>query len=118
MKPILLVQPSGATMDVGDFLRELGLQQYEAAFRDNRINIRVLPQLTRPEGHECHDDRTKADDRSSTQRWLAASRPSKRRCLFNVMCNGAAWAIGQNYCAELLPISRIEGFAPRRERHV
>src|SRR5438270_10530983 len=33
-------------MDVGDFLRELGLQQYEAAFRANRIDIRVLPKLT------------------------------------------------------------------------
>ena len=33
-------------IDVGDFLRELGLQQYEAAFRDNRIDIRVLPKLT------------------------------------------------------------------------
>jgi class 3 adenylate cyclase/tetratricopeptide (TPR) repeat protein len=33
-------------MDVGDFLRELGLQQYEAVFRDNRIDIRVLPKLT------------------------------------------------------------------------
>ena len=33
-------------MDVGDFLRELGLQQYEVAFRDNRIDIRVLPKLT------------------------------------------------------------------------
>ena len=33
-------------MDVGDFLRELGLEQYEAAFRDNRIDIRVLPKLT------------------------------------------------------------------------
>src|SRR5277367_2920596 len=36
----------GATMDVGDFLRKLGLQQYEAAFRDNRIDTRVLPKLT------------------------------------------------------------------------
>ena len=33
-------------MDIGDILRELGLQQYEAAFRDNRIDIRVLPKLT------------------------------------------------------------------------
>src|SRR3954447_26014331 len=33
-------------MDVGEFLRELGLQQYEVAFRDNRIDIRVLPKLT------------------------------------------------------------------------
>src|SRR3954451_10722083 len=33
-------------MDVGDFLRELGLQHYEAAFRANRIDIQVLPKLT------------------------------------------------------------------------
>jgi class 3 adenylate cyclase len=33
-------------MDVGDFLRELGLHQYEAAFRENGIDIRVLPKLT------------------------------------------------------------------------
>ncbi len=33
-------------MDVSDFLRKLELQQYEAAFRDNRIDIRVLPKLT------------------------------------------------------------------------
>jgi hypothetical protein len=41
-------------MDVGDFLRELGLQQYDPAFRDNGIDIRVLPKLTaedqRPRG--------------------------------------------------------------------
>ena len=33
-------------MDIGDFLRKLGLQQYEAAFRSNEIDIRVLPKLT------------------------------------------------------------------------
>jgi SAM domain (Sterile alpha motif) len=33
-------------MDVGDFLRKLGLQQHEAAFRNNGIDIRVLPKLT------------------------------------------------------------------------
>jgi hypothetical protein len=33
-------------MDVGDFLRELGLHQYEAAFRENGIDIRVLSKLT------------------------------------------------------------------------
>src|ERR1700738_5117696 len=38
--------PSGATMNVGDFLRKLGLQQYEAAFRDNGIDIGVLPNVT------------------------------------------------------------------------
>src|SRR6185312_3029698 len=33
-------------MDVGGWLRELGLEQYEAAFRENRIDDRVLPRLT------------------------------------------------------------------------
>ena len=47
IRPNLPVRsPRGVTMDVGDFLRELGLLQYEAAFRDNRIDIRVLPKLT------------------------------------------------------------------------
>jgi class 3 adenylate cyclase len=33
-------------MDVGGWLRNLGLEQYEAAFRENEINERVLPSLT------------------------------------------------------------------------
>jgi hypothetical protein len=30
-------------MDVGDWLRSLGLQRYEAAFRENEIDETVLP---------------------------------------------------------------------------
>ncbi len=33
-------------MDVGVWLRSLGLRQYEAAFRDNEIDGAVLPKLT------------------------------------------------------------------------
>jgi hypothetical protein len=33
-------------MDVADWLRRLGLQQYEPAFRTNEIDERVLPSLT------------------------------------------------------------------------
>ncbi len=33
-------------MDVGAWLRELGLGQYEAAFRDNEVDGEVLPKLT------------------------------------------------------------------------
>jgi hypothetical protein len=33
-------------MDVGGWLRNLGLEQYETAFRDNAINEKVLPSLT------------------------------------------------------------------------
>jgi class 3 adenylate cyclase len=33
-------------MDIGGWLRSLGLGQYESAFRENEINERVLPSLT------------------------------------------------------------------------
>jgi class 3 adenylate cyclase/predicted ATPase len=36
----------GAIMDIVGWLRSLGLEEYEAAFRDNKINERVLPSLT------------------------------------------------------------------------
>src|SRR5689334_15910235 len=33
-------------MDIGGWLRGLGLQRYERAFRENEIDLRVLPELT------------------------------------------------------------------------
>jgi hypothetical protein len=36
----------GAVMDLGGWLRSLGLGKYEAAFRDNDIDETVLPNLT------------------------------------------------------------------------
>ena len=36
----------GAAMDVGGWLRGLGLGHYEANFRDNKINADLLPRLT------------------------------------------------------------------------
>jgi hypothetical protein len=39
-------------MDVADWLRELGLDQYEAAFRENGVDAEVLPTLT---GEELKD---------------------------------------------------------------
>jgi hypothetical protein len=39
----------GATMDIMVWLRGLGLEEYGAAFRDNKIDERVLPNLTRKE---------------------------------------------------------------------
>jgi SAM domain (Sterile alpha motif) len=38
----------GATIDVGARLRDLGLGQYEAVFRENEIDIDILPELTEP----------------------------------------------------------------------
>src|SRR3954452_18393408 len=39
-------------MDVGTWLRELGLEQYEAAFRENDVDAEMLPTLT---GEELKD---------------------------------------------------------------
>ena len=33
-------------MDLGDWLRKLGLERYEAAFRENEIDDTILPSLT------------------------------------------------------------------------
>ena len=33
-------------MDIGGWLRSLGLERYEAAFRENEIDETVLPSLT------------------------------------------------------------------------
>jgi hypothetical protein len=33
-------------MDLGGWLRSLGLEQYEAAFRENAIDEKLLPRLT------------------------------------------------------------------------
>jgi hypothetical protein len=35
-----------AGMDIGDWLRSLGLEKYEAVFRDNEIELDVLPEPT------------------------------------------------------------------------
>ena len=42
-------------MDIGGWLRSLGLERYEAAFRENEIDDTVLPSLTArgPEGPWC-----------------------------------------------------------------
>jgi class 3 adenylate cyclase/predicted ATPase len=36
----------GTLMDIGNWLRSLGLERYEAAFRENEITEKVLPNLT------------------------------------------------------------------------
>ena len=33
-------------MDIGEWLRGLGLQSYEKTFRDNGVDLEILPQLT------------------------------------------------------------------------
>ena len=43
---MLQAEARGAIMDVVVWLRSLSLEEYEAAFRENKINERVLPNLT------------------------------------------------------------------------
>ena len=47
-------------MDVADWLRALGLERYEAAFRENDVDAEVLPKLT-------------ADDLKETWRYLSSA---------------------------------------------
>jgi hypothetical protein len=42
---IAATESVSAIMDILVWLRSLGLEEYEAAFRQNKINDRVLPRL-------------------------------------------------------------------------
>jgi SAM domain (Sterile alpha motif) len=42
----LPLQEPGFTMDVAGWLRDLGLERYEHAFRENAVDVEVLPALT------------------------------------------------------------------------
>ncbi len=70
----------GATIDVGGWLRGLGLGQYEAAFRDNAIDDTVLPNLTaedlRDLGVGIVGHRRKMLDAISALRASSANAPS------------------------------------------
>jgi SAM domain (Sterile alpha motif) len=41
-----ITEPEDAAVDVGGWLRDLGLEQYEAAFRENGVSAEVLRHLT------------------------------------------------------------------------
>jgi class 3 adenylate cyclase/predicted ATPase len=66
-------------MDVAAWLRDLGLQQYEPAFRDNRIDAEVLPKLTAEDlkeiGVGAVGDRRKLLDAIAALRERAAPPP-------------------------------------------
>ena len=77
-------------MDLGGWLRSLGLGKYEAAFRENEIDETVLPSLTgrAPEAAWRHSPRAPAQAtrcyRCSAQRCERAdtsSRGSSRRAI-------------------------------------
>ena len=41
-----ITEPEDAAVDVGSWLRNLGLERYEAAFRENDVSAEVLRHLT------------------------------------------------------------------------
>ena len=56
-------------MDIGGWLRSLGLERYEAAFRENEIDETVLPSLT----HETLNYSTKRSNRHFLRVMLSRS---------------------------------------------
>ena len=41
-----ITEPEETAVDVADWLRALGLERYEAAFRENDVSAELLPNLT------------------------------------------------------------------------
>ena len=41
-----VTEPEETAVDVASWLRDLGLERYEAAFRENDVNAELLPNLT------------------------------------------------------------------------
>jgi uncharacterized caspase-like protein len=71
---------SGRTMEIESWLRNLGLEQYEAAFRDNAIDATVLLNLTAEDlkelGVAAVGHRRKMLDAIAALRAAAPSTPS------------------------------------------
>ena len=78
-------------MDVGGWLRGLGLEQYEANFRDNKVDAAVLPQLTADDlkdiGVAAVGDRRRSKGRRSGS-------DAFRRPRGGVSCSAIFWRSG------------------------
>jgi class 3 adenylate cyclase/predicted ATPase len=74
---IILRSHWGAAMELGGWLRGLGLEQYEANFRDNKLDAELLPRLTGDDlkeiGVSALGDRLRLLDALAT---LAGAKPS------------------------------------------
>src|SRR5689334_15465146 len=87
-------------MDIGGWLRGLGLERYEQAFRENEIDLRVLPELT-------------ADDLKE----LGVAAIGHRRLLLKAIADlaaGAGRAAAENVPAAS-PVPTATGEAERRQ---
>ena len=80
----------GAAMDVGGWLRGLGLDQYEANFRENKIDADVLPRLTSDDlkemGVSAVGDRRRLLDAIATLAGATPRRGHPRRAALRSAC--------------------------------
>ncbi len=86
----------GAAMDVGGWLRRLGLEQYEAAFRENEINEQVLPRLTQEDLKE-----------------IGVGPVGHRRMLLEAIAALRADTVGNARAAEVTPLPVPRTFRPK-----
>src|ERR1700676_5047319 len=88
-------------MDVVGWLRGLGLERYEAAFRENEINERILPSLTQEDLKE-----------------IGVGPVGHRRTLLEAIAALRADTSGSTRCADVATTSNAQSFSPedRAER--
>ena len=89
-------------MDVGGWLRSLGLDQYEANFRDNKIDVDVLADLTEGDLEELHVPR---GDRRRLLRAIAALGAQEARSARSRLAPAALASAPQLDSAERRPIT-------------
>ena len=89
-------------MDVGGWLRSLGLDQYEANFRDNKIDVDVLADLTEGDLEELHVPR---GDRRRLLRAIADLGAQEARSARSRLAPAALASAPQLDSAERRPIA-------------
>ena len=89
-------------MDVGGWLRSLGLDQYEANFRDNKIDVDVLADLTEGDLEELHVSR---GDRRRLLRAIADLGAQEARSARSPLAPAALASAPQLDSAERRPIT-------------
>ena len=97
-------------MDVGGWLRSLGLERYEAAFRENEIDDTVLPSLTAEDLKELGvgilGHRRKLLDAIAALRADANAKAPVRECLKHLLRSSHRGNRATGYAAFCFPATR------------
>ena len=70
----------GTAMDIGGWLRGLGLERYEQAFRENEIDLRVLLELTADDLKWNTPRNTWRSCSSTPRNWSGMIEPTRNGC--------------------------------------